>query len=59
MVFKKLSIDGKSYGDCFDEFENPIEITEVIINYFIVIIFMVLQEKWARAWQNLQNGMCT
>ena len=45
MVFKKLSIDGKSYGDCFDEFENPIEITEVIINYFIVIIFMVSQEK--------------
>ena len=31
MVFKKLSINGKSYGDYVDEAENPIEITEVNI----------------------------
>ena len=30
MVFKKMSINGKGYGDCVDEFENPIEITEVL-----------------------------
>lgn len=30
MEFKKCSIDGKSYGDAYDEFGNSIEITEVI-----------------------------
>lgn len=35
MVFKKLSINGKSYGDYVDEAENPIEITEVNIYSFL------------------------
>jgi hypothetical protein len=33
MEFKKCTIDGKSYGDAYDEFGNNIVVTEV--KYFL------------------------
>ena len=41
MVFKKMSINGKSYGDCYDDYENPIEITEVFTRGIWKVLSMV------------------
>jgi hypothetical protein len=32
MTFNKCSINGRSYGDAYDEDGNPVDVTEVIID---------------------------
>ena len=40
MEFKKLSIDGKAYGDCLDRSGNVVDITEVMCNPIPYMVFL-------------------
>jgi len=43
MTFNKCSINGRSYGDSYDDSGNPVDVTDVRIH---VLNFLVELSKW-------------